>query len=328
MANVTLFAGFRSTFFESFTSSEAKILSQASPSSFTISTQNGSLVQLFEGDFTLNKKGRIKSGVITSFSVFVDNQIAWDISGISLDVTSYNGLFASSKQSAFDLLFGGADTFLGSKESDSLFSYAGDDFVDGDSGNDFIDSGLGADTVLGGAGDDILLGVDDEDILDGEEGSDQLDGGIGADLLTGGIDDDLFITRDGASPELTAVEFNDNQFPVTLFAGNGIDIITDFNSFDSISANDEIITPPFDSDFNSNPGDPVFLQGTWLEDNLASGINRGKFELDDEGADLFFFVVSPEFESAIQSQQDLSELDPSIFGSQLFVLLEASELLG
>lgn len=328
MANVALFAGFRSTFFEKFTSSEATILSQASPSSFTISTQNGSFKQLFEGDFTLNKEGRIKSGIITSFSVFVDNQIAWDISGINLDIASYNSLFASSKQSAFNVLFGGADTFLGSKESDSLFSYAGDDFVDGDSGNDFIDSGLGSDTVLGGTGDDILLGVDDEDTLDGEEGSDQLDGGIGADLLTGGLDDDLFITRDGASPELTAVVFNNNQFPVTLFAGNGIDIITDFNSFDAIVANDEIISPPFESDFNANSGDPVFLKGTWLEDNLASGINRGKFELDDDGADLFFYIKTPEFASAIQSQQDLSALDPSIFGSQLFVLLEASELLG
>lgn len=326
MAFVDLITGFRTTFFGSFFGLDSK-LEQASLNSFTLRSDTGALRQEFVGSFVLNKKGRIKSGQISSFSVSIDDQISWTVSGLDLSIDSYNNLFTTSKKSAFDGLFGGNDTFVGSGESDTLFSYAGNDSINGNGGNDIIDAGIGDDSLFGGQGSDLLLGVAGEDVLDGGDGFDDVDGGVDADLLTGGLGNDVFITRDGASPQLTAVVF-DQQQSLTLFADNGIDIITDFGDFDGISANGEIVPTPFEPlSFDVSPGDPRVLRGTWQEDTLASGLNRGEFQVDFlEGQDLFFFIVTPGLAEALESQQSLADLDPSLFGSQLFVLLEPSEL--
>jgi len=360
MANVNLFTGFRTTFFEPFFGASSK-LEKASKSSFTLKASDGGLSQEFVGSFDLNKKGKIKSGQISSFSVNIDNQIAWTVAGIDLSISSYNNLFTTSKKAAFDQLFGGADTFVGSDESDTLFSYAGNDNINGESGDDNLDGGLGNDSLIGGAGNDtllggsgadlldggeendildagvgddgliggdgsdLLLGNNGEDALDGGEGFDDVDGGIDADLLTGGLGNDVFFTREGASPELTGIASNQQQ-SLRFFADNGIDIITDFDpTTDGISVSGEIFPTPFEP-FSTNgviAGEPRVLRGNWQEDTLAVGLNRGFFELDFQGEDLFFFVVTPELAAAIP-QQSIADLNPSIFGSQLFVLLGES----
>jgi Ca2+-binding RTX toxin-like protein len=322
MASVDLISGFRTTFFESFSGSLSS-LEQASKRSFTLRSKDGQLSQKFTGTFVLNNKRQIKSGRISSFSVLLNDQPAWTVSGIDLGIKSYSDLFTSSKKAAFDGLFGGADTFVGSDESDTLLSYAGNDSINANGGNDILDAGIGEDILIAGEGNDSLLGGDGEDILDGGQGDDNVDGGINADRLTGGLGSDIFTTRDGASPELTAVEFNDNFFPTKFVAGNGIDIITDFEAIDKISFNGQIVSPLFNSDPYTSLGSPVFLPGNWLEDSLASGLNRGRFEYDADGRDLFFFVNTPWLDTLL----DGNLLEPGIFGSQLFVLLDASKLL-
>lgn len=329
MANIDLITGFRTTFFGSFSGLKASF-NQATENSFSLKSNDGLLRQEFAGSFSLTKKGRIKSGRISSFSVLIDDQIAWTVSGLDLSVSSYNQLFTLSKKEAFDGLFGGADRFDGSDQQDTLFSYAGNDIVNANSGDDVINAGIGNDTLFGGEGNDTLDGSDGEDILNGETGFDQLDGGVDADLLTGGPGADLFITREGSSPELTAIQVDQqNNQRVTFVAGNGIDIITDFDVSDAISFSDRVVSPdfiPFFFDTDVDPGDPAFLPGTWSADDLSADLNRGNFVLDQQGEDLFFFVVTPELVTLIQSQQ-LNDFDPSVFGDQLFVLLDASDLL-
>ncbi|MCT4579567.1 Hint domain-containing protein [Donghicola sp.] len=71
-----------------------------------------------------------------------------------------------------------------------LFLQSGDDTIYGYAGNDYINAGSGYDTVYGGSGNDTLLGAAGNDVLYGDEGNDSIDGGSGNDLIYGGADDD------------------------------------------------------------------------------------------------------------------------------------------
>jgi Ca2+-binding RTX toxin-like protein len=86
------------------------------------------------------------------------------------------------------------------KQSLTVHSHEGDDFIRGGTGNDSLDSGAGNDTVYGQAGDDSVFagdgadsvfGGEGNDELFGEGGNDRIDGEAGADLLRGGEGDDI-----------------------------------------------------------------------------------------------------------------------------------------
>lgn len=348
MAKVQLFKGFRSTFFDKFSGQSAQLRELASPSSFTIANSDQSFTQTFEGNFELTQKGRVKSGTITAFSISINGEPAWSVSDVLITVEQYNNLFKVSPQNAFDQLFGSADQFDGSESSDTLFSYAGADSIDGNQGNDLIDAGIdddqlfgdagndtlkgnsGADLLQGGIGDDQLLGEigndqldggSGEDILDGGLGSDVLNGGTQADLLTGGVDLNTFITNIGASPEFTAIDFGTNE-ELILRATNGVDLITDFKTGDIISSQGSEYLLPDSEDFSqgffeSNNG--VFIAGDWTPNGTASGLNRGSFTISFTGPDVLFFIPPSGADFFFDSETLASDL-----GSQLFVLTDAN----
>ncbi len=188
-----------------------------------------------------------------------DNGV-YDFGEETLDDIAANELFGSTGN---DLVFGGTqndtlgggsgdDTLNGGDGDDIVFSGDGDDSIDGGAGNDEIFNGGGNDTVIGGAGDDVLFG------------------GLGADVLTGGADADIF----------------------AFYAGNGDDVITDFNLNDdtldlSGAANDfndlasvQAVASNIISDFadgssridlliQTGAGDSIVLEGLSTDD-LAS----------------------------------------------------------
>ena len=99
-----------------------------------------------------------------------------------LDATSAGTILGSSSANIFDLtgitsyvggsefeLQGGADTFFGSNQAES------------------ISGGAGKDTLNGGGGDDTLMGGDGEDVLNGGDGADIIHTGLASneiDVLT------------------------------------------------------------------------------------------------------------------------------------------------
>lgn len=325
MAKVQLLAGFKSTFFEKFEKRSAVLKDVASPTSFAIVNADQGISQQFEGSFELTQTGRVKSGTITSFSTFYGDQVAWTVSELSLSIDSYNKLFIGSKQSSFDLLFGGADNFIGSSDPDTIFSYGGSDAIYGNSGNDFIDAGDDSDLLFGDNGDDALLGSAGEDQLNGGLGSDLLDGGTEADLLTGGLGENTFVTRIGASPEFTSFSFDANSDALILDAANGVDLITDFKSGDVISSQDGNYFLPTSTDLSQGffkSGNGIFVAGNWSLDTGSSGLNRGTFEITFNGPDILFFIALPTFTDFYGPNSDL--IPVSDFGSQLFILDDAN----
>jgi serralysin len=82
---------------------------------------------------------------------------------------------------------------------DTVYTGAGDDFINaaqdndrayGGAGDDWVRTGIGSDRIEGGAGDDYLVGQDQGDTIFGGDGNDRLYGGAGRDMLDGGAGED------------------------------------------------------------------------------------------------------------------------------------------
>ena len=88
-----------------------------------------------------------------------------------------------------DTLYGSTvlnDCVYGLAGADTIYTYTGDDFIDGGDGSDtLLNSGDGTDCVCGGYGDDNIDGRDGTDTLDGLQDNDWLHGGGMADFLYG-----------------------------------------------------------------------------------------------------------------------------------------------
>ena len=96
------------------------------------------------------------------------------------------------------------DRLDGGRGNDKLFGNGGNDTLKGQQGNDRLSGGRGRDTLSGGLGNDTLGGGNDadrlsggrgRDTLKGERGADRLDGGRGDDRLIGGVGNDTLIGR-------------------------------------------------------------------------------------------------------------------------------------
>ena len=140
-----------------------------------------------------------------------------------------------------DILFGndGNDILNGGKGNDTLDGGKGNDSLKGGRGNDLLNGGRGLDALDGGQGNDLLNGGADNDTLVGGDGNDTLDGGRGNDILTGGDGIDILLGSDG-NDTLNGGGNNDTltggngRDTFVLSVGEGVDIITDFDTKDLI----------------------------------------------------------------------------------------------
>ncbi|WP_404374597.1 peroxidase family protein [Vreelandella aquamarina] len=80
----------------------------------------------------------------------------------------------------------GADTLIGTAESETIMGLGGRDVVFGHDGDD---------DILGGDGADMLYGDDGDDRVFGEDGNDFINAGAGDDTVFGGEGDDMFVAE-------------------------------------------------------------------------------------------------------------------------------------
>jgi hypothetical protein len=201
------------------------------------------------------------ANVLTIGTADVDTNVI-DLSGLEfLDVTDGVDMQATPATQDTTVIVGGsAMTITGSIGADNLLGFAGADTISGGSGNDDLD---------GGAGDDIL---------DGGAGADTITGGAGDDTMTGGAGVDIFeVGVAGTSTVMSAssdASAADNVFAASavIAAGdvftfaNGVDVITDFSSTDTIQATNAATAPTsgllaYDTDLTT--GLSYVTYGTW-----------------------------------------------------------------
>ena len=80
----------------------------------------------------------------------------------------------------------GADTLIGTAESETIMGLGGRDVIFGHDGDD---------DILGGDGADMLYGDDGDDRVFGEDGNDFINAGAGDDTVFGGEGDDMFVAE-------------------------------------------------------------------------------------------------------------------------------------
>ena len=161
------------------------------------------------------------------------------------------------------------NTFLieGSKYSDTLLGYEGEDILFGLRGDDKIFGNYGSDTLYGGKGKDKLFG---------EEGSDKLFGGKGKDKLFGGVDSDKLFGNKGKD-ELFGGESSDKLFggkgKDELFGGEGSDKLFGGKGDDKLIGGEGS-----DKLFGQNGND--YLYGAEGINFLRGGRGKDTFALD------------------------------------------------
>ncbi len=159
---------------------------------------------------------------------------------------------------AFTRVAGVTVSVQGGAGNDTVLGSAFGDNISGDDGNDLLDGGTGNDSLIGGAGNDQLLGALGDDTLTGGAGIDTLSAGAGGlDLLSESALGDLTLTPtqmtsngggltevDTLSDLERAIVFGGStanildasaaMFPVTLFGGNGNDLLIGGSQIDQL----------------------------------------------------------------------------------------------
>ena len=128
-----------------------------------------------------------------------------------------------------------ADVIKAGRGNDRVRALDGDDVVCGEEGDDVISGGAGNDRLFGGDGNDAIKGDAGNDLVYGNIGNDTLYGDDGADTIRGGQDNDLifggagddWIFGDRGDDTITGGAGADRFY---IFAGAGVDRVTDFNA--------------------------------------------------------------------------------------------------
>jgi Ca2+-binding RTX toxin-like protein len=119
----------------------------------------------------------------------------------------------------------GDDNLTGGIDFDDVHGNQGNDTVSGGGGDDWVVGGQDNDLQFGGDGFDVVYGNLGADTLNGDGGNDWVRGGQQSDVLNGGAGDD-WMSGDRDNDTLTGGAGADL---FNLFAGSGLDRITDFS---------------------------------------------------------------------------------------------------
>lgn len=179
----------------------------------------------------------------------------------------------------------GSDTIFGGTGDDTLTGDVGYDTLYGEEGNDTLSGGDDVDWLYGGKGNDVLIGGADNDKLDGGLGNDILSGGDGNDRLDAGygsrLSDDVensaqvdVLNGDAGNDELWGSWGRD-----TLKGGIGDDTLSGGAGDDSLSGDDGTDRLDGGSGNDSLNGDAGgdLLQSGWGKDILTGGSGADRF---------------------------------------------------
>ena len=126
---------------------------------FQLVTTNGIAVDVGGSGLTYDGnsyvQGGVTGGMITSLDFHdVQGSVLLTVTGFSLAGPALTvGLFNSSG----GVFLGGADTMIGSKNDDYLYTAKGNDVLRGGAGKDFIQGGTGSDRMTGDGGADSFV---------------------------------------------------------------------------------------------------------------------------------------------------------------------------
>lgn len=232
---------------------------------------------------------------------------------VALTVDGGSGKDSIYGSSRSDVLLGGVgnDFIVTGAGDDSITAAAGADQVEAGDGNDSILGGTGNDTLDGGNGNDTIAAQDNDDVLLGGDGADWLFGGTGNDQLNGGLGSDVaggfgdfsfalvcdsVLTGQGTD-SLTSIEAahltgsvgnstidaSMATIPVSLFGGDGNDLLIGSSQSDSISGdngNDTLMGGIGDDRLVGGAGDDV-ASGGGGDDVLYGGAGRDRLSGED-----------------------------------------------
>lgn len=130
---------------------------------------------------------RVASGNYSSIREYGGGALLYTITGGPWAGPAFSTYVLTGNNAAIsNVLFGGADSIVGSRFNDYLLGYNGNDVMRGGLGNDTLNGGAGNDNILGDAGNDYLAGVTGNDTLNGGDGNDILAAGAGKTVFVGG----------------------------------------------------------------------------------------------------------------------------------------------
>ena len=160
--------------------------------------------------------------------------ISYELSpeAVTVDLSVADGIQLASAQGDQDSYAGGdtlnrIENVMGSEQGDTITGDANANRLMGGDGKDTLNGADGADTLMGGDGVDTLNGGADGDMLMGGAGGDTINGDAGLDTITGGAGDDTMTGGDEA-----------DTFVFSPADGDGVDVITDFETADKINLKD------------------------------------------------------------------------------------------
>jgi Ca2+-binding RTX toxin-like protein len=212
---------------------------------------NGILTSNYSGSFKYSGNN-LKSGSVTSYSLYSYLDLEFTVSNIKLDAKKLNSyLNAGNAQGLQNFVTSGNDIINGSSDTDVLFGYKGNDLIQGNGGADLIVGNEGSDTLYGG------------------DGADYLDGGVGKDTLYGGSGGDTFFFGDKLSSSNldTIADFTSGADLIGLVSS----IFTRLSGINDLSNNFVVGTKALDSDDYL-----IFNASTRVLSYDADGSGKGK----------------------------------------------------
>ncbi|AOF92129.1 hypothetical protein [Sinorhizobium sp. RAC02] len=163
---------------------------QLTPSSIKLHDASGANYALFSGsNFSFKTNGNtiedVLSGTVTKLDIGLGgvDQIAFSNLNLSAK-TFFDYFMAADTKGAWDYLFSGNDSIVGTQYADYLFGGAGNDTISGGTGNDAIEGNAGNDKLYGGKGADTLAGGTGADTFVFKSTSDSTVSASGRDTLS------------------------------------------------------------------------------------------------------------------------------------------------
>jgi hypothetical protein len=172
----------------------------------------------------------------------------------------------------------------GTPDADIMIGGIGDDTLRGGAGNDRLEGGDGADLILGGPGDDIITDLSGPDVIEGGDGNDAIASGNEIDIIFGDAGKD-YIVNSSEFSEIFGGEGDDFILDGVHLSisrggagddwmenlGGGEELMQGDNGAapeagePTIKGNDVMINRGGNSDFDSENGDDIMVDGPGIE---------------------------------------------------------------
>jgi Ca2+-binding RTX toxin-like protein len=188
------------------------ILTVLAADSTHISVNFGPANDTYFGSFSYGYDGSVTGGFVTSMQETYNGLVSFTLTGLNVSAPAMaTAVLTADTTTQINLVYGGADSIMGSIYGEGIEAGAGNDTVIALDGNDTVDGGAGDDDVNGNKGDDIVVGGD---------GADTVRGGQGDDTVLGGNGDDGHVNGNIGNDSVSGGAGND-----TVYGGQGSDTL-------------------------------------------------------------------------------------------------------